>query len=170
MNDMYDDLEITMLNGIKSLISMVSCPNHMSESEFVLSKHIQRLEHKLVTHMSYRICGNNIENQLSYLKSEEDRLYNAMRSYTNLSDTYDEVDKRELIYRYNAIRASIIECKTIIAKQYEEEQKKQEEEQKKQEEEEEKCKTFKLALLALSLIAGFVIIALIFWGLASSVR
>ena len=168
MNDMYDDLEITMLNDIKSLISMISCPNHMSESEFVLSKHIRRLEYKLVTHMSYRICGNNIENQLSYLKSEEDRLYNAMRSYTNLSDTYDEVDKRELIYRYNAIRAAIIECKTIIAKQYEEEQKKQEEEQKKQEEkEEEKCKTFKLAL---SLIAGFVIIALIICVLASSVR
>ena len=155
MNDMYDDLEITMLNGIKSLISMVSCPNHMSESEFVLSKHIQRLEHKLVTHMSYRICGNNIENQLSYLKSEEDRLYNAMRSYTNLSDMYDEVDKRELIYRYNAIRTAIIECKTTIEKQ---DLQKQYEEQEKQEKEKEKHKAFIFTLLSM---AGLGILCLI---------
>ena len=154
MNDMYDDLEITMLNDIKSLISMISCPNHMSESEFVLSKHIRRLEYKLVTHMSYRICGNNIENQLSYLKSEEDRLYNAMRSYTNLSDMYDEVDKRELIYRYNAIRTAIIECKTTIEKQ---DLQKQYEEQEKQEKEKEKHKAFIFTLLW----AGFGILCLI---------
>ena len=164
MNDMYDDLEITMLNDIKSLISMISCPNHMSESEFVLSKHIQRLEYKLVTHMSYRICGNNIENQLSYLKSEEDRLYNAMRSYTNLSDTYDEVDKIELIYRYTAIRTAIIKCKAIIEgekviakREVEREEEKKQEEEKEQEKE----KTF---MLRLSLIVGFVIIALIIWA------
>ena len=156
MNDMYDDLEITMLNDIKSLISMISCPDNTSESKFMLSRHIRGLEDELVTHMSYRICGkNNIKNQLSYLKSEEDRLYNAMRSYTNLSDMYDEVDKRELIYRYNAIRTAIIECKTTIEKQ---DLQKQYEEQEKQEKEKEKHKAFIFTLLSM---AGLGILCLI---------
>lgn len=110
-----NELETSILNNIKSLIGMISRPwGYMSESEFALHKQIKVSEYKLITHMSYRICGNDIKKRLNYLKSEETKIGSDVGSFKNISAPYDEVNRIELVYRYIALRLAISVCETYI--------------------------------------------------------